>query len=162
MVTANIAPRMMAYISLISVLIAITALIPIVGAFVGCAVGAFFIMIQSPVMAFWFVIMFLVLQQLEGNLIYPRVVGTSIGLPGMWVLVAVGVGGDLFGIGGMLLMIPLSAVLYSLAREFTQKRLAKREIDPDKLKDHLPDGKEKCETADRSLIKKLFSKKRKK
>ena len=152
----------MPYIPLVSVTIAVMALVPIVGAFVGCAVGAFFIMIQSPVMAFWFVIMFLVLQQLEGNLIYPRVVGTSIGLPGMWVLVAVGVGGDLFGIGGMLLMIPLSAVLYSLAREFTQKRLAKREIDPDKLTDHLPDGKEKHETADRSLIKKLFSKKRKK
>ena len=150
----------MPYIPLVSVTIALMALVPIVGAFIGCGVGAFFIMIQSPTMAFWFVIMFLVLQQIEGNLIYPRVVGTSIGLPGMWVLVAVGVGGDLFGIGGMLLMIPLSAVLYALAREFTAKRLAKRGIDPDKLRDHLPDGKKKCDTEKKSVFKNIFSRKR--
>jgi len=80
-----------------------------------------------------------VLQQIEGNMIYPRVVGTSIGLPGMWVLVAVAVGGDLMGIGGMLVMIPLSSVLYALAREFTNKRLADRGIPHEKLQDHPPE-----------------------
>lgn len=133
----------MPYIPLVSVTIAVMALVPIVGAFVGCAVGAFFILIQSPVMAFWFVIMFLVLQQIEGNLIYPRVVGTSVGLPGMWVLVAVGVGGDLMGVGGMLVMIPLSSVMYALAREITTKRLTARGIDRDKLQDHPPEGKKR-------------------
>ena len=128
----------MPYMPLVSVTIAVTALVPIVGAFAGCFVGAFFILIDSPVLAFWFVIMFLVLQQIEGNLIYPRVVGSSIGLPGMWVLVAVAVGGDLMGVGGMLLMIPLTSVLYALTREFAAKRLAKRDIDPAKLEAQPP------------------------
>ena len=131
----------MPYIPLISVIIMITALVPIVGAFAGCVIGAFFILVESPVMAFWFVIMFLVLQQIEGNLIYPRVVGTSIGLPGMWVLVAVGVGGELMGVGGMLLMIPMASVMYALLREFAQRRVEKRGIDPDKLRDHPPELK---------------------
>ena len=128
----------MPYMPLVSVTIAVTALVPIVGAFVGCIVGAFFILIDSPILAFWFVIMFLVLQQIEGNLIYPRVVGSSIGLPGMWVLVAVAVGGDLMGVGGMLLMIPLASVLYALTREYAAKRLAKRSIDPSKLEAQPP------------------------
>ncbi len=123
----------MPYVPLVSVVIAVTALVPIVGAFVGCAVGAFFILVQDPTLAFWFVVLFLVLQQIEGNLIYPRVVGTSIGLPGMWVLVAVAFGGDLLGVGGMLLMIPLASVLYALTRELTGKRLASRTISADKL-----------------------------
>lgn len=131
----------MPYMPLVSVIIMITALVPIVGAFVGCALGAFFILVDNPIMAFWFVIMFLILQQIEGNLIYPRVVGTSIGLPGMWVLVAVAVGGGLMGVGGMLLMIPLSAVLYALAREYTTKRLEAKGIDPEKLRDHPPELK---------------------
>lgn len=129
----------MPYIPLISVVITVTALVPIVGAFVGCVIGAFFIFIQDPMQAVWFVVLFLVLQQIEGNLIYPRVVGSSIGLPGMWVLVAVGVGGDLMGVGGMLLMIPLASVAYTLLREITNKRLAQRGIDPDKLRDHPPE-----------------------
>jgi len=129
----------MPYIPLISVIIAVTALVPIVGAFVGCVIGAFFILVESPVLAFWFVVLFLVLQQIEGNLIYPKVVGSSIGLPGMWVLVAVAVGGDLMGVGGMLLMIPAASVLYALLREFTQKRLEARGIDPDKLRAHPPE-----------------------
>ncbi len=129
----------MPYMPLVSVVISVTALVPIVGAFVGCVVGAFFILVQNPMMAVWFVVMFLVLQQIEGNLIYPRVVGTSIGLPGMWVLVAVAVGGSLMGVGGMLLMIPLASVLYALTREFTNKRLAARGIDRDKLQDHPPE-----------------------
>lgn len=128
----------MPYMPLISVIIAVTALVPIVGAFAGCAVGAVFILVVSPVQAFWFVVLFLVLQQIEGNLIYPKVVGSSIGLPGMWVLVAVAVGGDLMGVAGMLIMIPLASVLYALLREFTEKRLAVRNIDPSKLKDQPP------------------------
>ena len=125
----------MPYIPLVSVVIAVTALIPVVGAFVGCIVGAFFILVNDPLQAVTFVAMFLVLQQIEGNLIYPRVVGTSIGLPGMWVLVAVSVGGELMGVGGMFVMIPLASVAYALAREFTDKRLAERNIPLEKLQD---------------------------
>ena len=102
-----------------------------------------FALIGSLLMALVFVAMFLVLQQIEGNLIYPKVVGTSIGLPGMWVLVAVTVGGDLMGIAGMLVMIPISSVLYTLLREFTNQRLDHRQIDPDKLRDHPPELKSK-------------------
>ena len=131
------------YIPLVSVLIAVTALVPIVGAFVGCFLGTFFILVNDPFQALVFVAMFLVLQQIEGNLIYPKVVGTSIGLPGMWVLVAVTVGGDLMGIAGMLVMIPISSVLYTLLREFTNQRLDHRQIDPDKLRDHPPELKSK-------------------
>ena len=133
----------MPYISLISVLIAVTALVPLVGAFVGCFLGAFFILVNDPFQAVVFVAMFLVLQQLENNLIYPRVVGTSIGLPGMWVLVAVTIGGEIMGVAGMLLMIPLSSVLYTLLREITNKRLAERNIDHEKLQDHPPELKSK-------------------
>ena len=153
----------MPYIPLVSVTIAVMALVPIIGAFVGCFVGAFFIMVQDPVLAFWFVIMFLILQQIEGNMIYPRVVGTSIGLPGMWVLVAVAVGGDLMGIGGMLLMIPLTSVLYALAREFTNKRIAERGIDGDKLRDHPPELKsgfkeKRQRSREKRLLKRLGKK----
>ena len=151
----------MPYVPLVSVTIAVTALVPIVGAFAGCIVGAFFILVESPVLAFWFVIMFLVLQQIEGNLIYPRVVGTSVGLPGMWVLLAVAVGGDLMGVGGMLAMIPLASVLYTLAREITTKRLADREIPQEKLEAQPPElrsrFKEKREKhkKKRNLLKQL-------
>lgn len=129
----------MPYIALVSVVIAVTALIPVVGAFVGCIVGAFFILVNNPLQAITFVIMFLIIQQLENNLIYPRVVGTSIGLPGMWVLVAVTVGGDLMGVGGMLLMIPVTSVLYSLMREFTEKRLTQRRIPAEKWMEQPPE-----------------------
>ena len=129
----------MPYISLVSVVIAVTALIPVVGAFVGCILGAFFILVNNPIQSLTFVIMFLIIQQLENNLIYPRVVGTSIGLPGMWVLVAVTVGGDLMGVGGMLLMIPLTTVIYALLREFTDKRLAERGIPAEKLQNQPPE-----------------------
>ena len=154
----------MPYIPLVSVTIAVMALVPIIGAFVGCFVGAFFIMVQDPVLAFWFVIMFLILQQIEGNMIYPRVVGTSIGLPGMWVLVAVAVGGDLMGIGGMLLMIPLTSVFYALAREFTNKRIAERGIDRDKLRDHPPELKsnfkeKRQKSKEKRLLKQLSKRK---
>ena len=123
----------MPYITLISVLIAVTALVPLVGGFVGCFLGAFFILVNDPMQALIFVIVFLVIQQIEGNLIYPKVVGGSIGLPGMWVLVAVTIGGDLMGVVGMFLMIPLSSVLYALLREITNRRLSSRDIAPEKL-----------------------------
>ena len=123
----------MPYISLISVLIGVTALVPLVGGFVGCFFGAFFILVSDPVQALIFVIMFLVIQQIEGNLIYPKVVGNSIGLPGMWVLVAVTVGGELMGVAGMLVMIPVTSVVYALLREVTNKRLTQRNIAPEKL-----------------------------
>lgn len=129
----------MPFMPLVSVIIAVTALVPIVGAFTGCILGAFFILVQDPLLAVWFVVMFLTLQQIEGNLIYPHVVGSSIGLPGMWVLVAIAVGGALMGIAGMLLMIPIASVLYALAREITDKRLARLGIDRDKLQDHPPE-----------------------
>lgn len=129
----------MPYIPLISVLVAVTAFVPVVGAWVGCAFGAFFIFVEDPIMALWFIVMFIVLQQIENNLIYPRVVGTSIGLSGMWVLVAVAVGGELMGVAGMFLMIPLTSVLYTILQEYTNKRLGNREIDPQKLQEQPPE-----------------------
>lgn len=123
----------MPYIPLVSLLVAVTAFIPIVGAFAGCIIGAFLILVSNPVQALIFVAMFLVIQQIEGNMIYPRVVGTSIGLSGMWVLLAVAVGGSVFGIAGMFLMIPVASVLFTLLKEFANKRLADRNIAPDKL-----------------------------
>lgn len=129
----------MPYIPLVSVLVAVTAFIPVVGAFVGCAIGAFLILVSNPMQAVWFVVMFLVIQQFENNVIYPRVVGTSIGLSGMWVLLAVAVGGELMGVAGMFLMIPIASVIYSLLREKTNARLIKAQIDPVKLKEQPPE-----------------------
>ena len=128
----------MPYIPLISVLVAVTAFIPVVGAWAGCIIGAFLILISNPVQAFWFVIMFLVIQQIEGNMIYPKVVGTSIGLSGMWVLFAIGIGGELMGVLGMFLMIPVVSVLYTLLREWTHNRLDKRDVAEDKLREQPP------------------------
>lgn len=129
----------MPYIPLISVMISIFAFIPIVGAWIACGVGAFLILIENPAMALGFVIMFLVIQQFEGNVIYPRVVGTSIGLSGMWVLVAIGIGGDLMGIGGMLVMIPVTSVVYTLMSEWINRRLINRQIDAEKLQEQPPE-----------------------
>lgn len=112
------------YALLVGVLIAFTALVPIVGAFVGCFVGAFLILVDDPLKALWFVILFLILQQIEGNLIYPRVVGSSVGLPSIWVLAAVSVGGSMFGILGMLVFIPLLSTFYALLRENVNARNA--------------------------------------
>lgn len=116
----------MPYAVLVGVLIAFTALIPIVGAFIGCAVGAFLILMVSPVKALIFVIMFLILQQLEGNLIYPKVVGNSVGLPAIWVLLAVSLGGSLFGVVGMLVFIPLMSTVYTLLKENVNSRNKKK------------------------------------
>lgn len=116
------------YALLVGVLIAFTALIPIFGAFIGCFLGTFLILVADPMKAIAFVILFLVLQQVEGNLIYPHVVGGSVGLPSIWVLVAVTVGGSLMGIVGMLVFIPLCSVVYALFREMVYKRLKERGI----------------------------------
>ena len=116
------------YALMFAVLIAVLALFPIFGALIGCVVGAFLIFVGDPMQAFWFVVMFLILQQIEGNFIYPKVVGTSVGLPSIWVLAAVTVGGGVMGIFGMLVAVPLSSVLYSLLRDSTNRRLARRGI----------------------------------
>lgn len=116
------------YALLVGVLIAFTALIPIFGAFIGCFLGTFLILVADPMKAIAFVILFLVLQQIEGNLIYPHVVGGSVGLPSIWVLVAVTVGGSLMGIVGMLVFIPICSVVYALFREMVYKRLKERGI----------------------------------
>lgn len=122
----------MPYALLVGVLIALTALIPIVGAFIGCAVGTLLIAIDDPWKAVAFIVMFLILQQIEGNLIYPHVVGSSVGLPSIWVLAAVTLGGKLMGIVGMLAFIPLCSVLYAMLRGFVQERLQQRKIPEEK------------------------------
>ena len=109
-----------------------------------------------------FVIMFLILQQLENNLIYPRVVGTSIGLPGMWVLVAVTIGGEIMGVGGMLVMIPLVSVLYTLLREFTDKRLVERGISAEKLMEQPPEIKSRFQRSQERRQRRYFLKMREK
>ncbi len=116
----------MPYALLVGVLIGFTALIPMVGAFIGCAVGAFLILLTNPMQALIFIGVFLVLQQVEGNLIYPHVVGSSVGLPSMWVLVAVTLGGSMMGVLGMLIFIPLMSVFYVLLKEEVNRRLERK------------------------------------
>lgn len=129
----------MPYIPLICILIVVTALVPVVGALIGCAVGAFLIFVSSPLQALLFVLMFIIVQQIDNNIVYPRVVGSSIGLPGMWVLVAVSVGGELMGAAGMLIMVPFASVLYALLRDFSGRRLAKKQIAQEKLRCQPPE-----------------------
>lgn len=121
------------YALTISVLITVTALIPIFGAFIGCIVGAFLILTVDPMQALWFIILFLILQQVEGNLIYPHVVGSSVGLPSIWVLAAVTIGGSVMGIAGMLIFIPLCSVVYTLLRHYVLNRLRARGISQEKI-----------------------------
>ncbi len=152
----------MPYIPLISVVIAVTAFIPIVGAWVGCVLGAFLILVVNPMLAVWFVVMFLIIQQIENNMIYPRVVGTSVGLSGMWVLVAVSVGGELMGVIGMFLMIPVASVIYALLRELTNKKLETTAVDSEKLQPQPPElisrlKIKRAESKKKNLIKKTKS-----
>ncbi|MBS5144566.1 MAG: AI-2E family transporter [Butyricicoccus pullicaecorum] len=121
------------YAAVIGIVIAFTALIPIFGAFFGCFIGTFLILIQNPIQAVWFIILFLVLQQIEGNLIYPHVVGNSVGLPSIWVLVAVTTGASTMGILGMIINIPLFSVIYALLRRYTYRELSQKHIPPEKL-----------------------------
>ena len=119
---------------MVAVLVCVTAFIPIFGAFIGCFVGAFMILVnQGWLQAVWFIVFFIVLQQVEGNLIYPHVVGKSVMLPGLWVLVAVTVGGNVAGILGMLVSVPLCALAYSLLREAVNRRNARKKITPAKF-----------------------------
>ncbi len=118
----------MPYALLIAVLIAFTALIPVFGAFIGCAVGFVLIFMVNPMQAFGFVVLFLVLQQIEGNFIYPHVVGNSVGLPSIWVLAAVSVGGSLMGVVGMLIFIPIVSVVYTILRGIVNRRLEEKKI----------------------------------
>lgn len=120
------------YPLLVGVLIGFTSLIPIFGAFIGCIIAVFLILITDPIKAFWFLVMFLIIQQIEGNLIYPHVVGGSVGLPSLWVLVAVTLGGSMMGIIGMLIFIPLCSVLYTLIRGDVYQRLRQRGVSASK------------------------------
>lgn len=110
------------YAAMVGCLVGFTALIPVAGAYIGAAVGAFMIFTVSPVKAAVFIVFLVVLQQLEDNLFYPRVVGSSVGLPGIWVLAAVTVGGGVLGVGGMLLGVPLAAAVYRLVKQDVKKR----------------------------------------
>jgi len=111
-----------AYAPLISVIIAVCALVPIAGAYIGAIVSALLLLMIDPMQAIWFLVFLIILQQLEGNLIYPRVVGTSIGLPGIWVLAAVTVGSSLMGFAGLIFGVPLTAVVYTLLKRNLHKR----------------------------------------
>lgn len=120
------------YAIMVGVLIAFTALIPIVGAFIGCFIGAFLILVDDPAKAIWFLVLFIILQQIEGNFIYPHVVGNSVGLPSIWVLAAVTIGGSLMGIAGMLIFIPLLSTVYMLLRDDVNKRT---EVKPKQIRE---------------------------
>ncbi len=122
------------YPLLIGVLVAFTALIPILGAYIGSVISAFLILMVNPIQALWFIVILLVLQQIEGNFIYPHVVGGSVGLPSLWVLFAVTVGGSLMGIVGMIIFIPILSVIYTLLRENVNLRLMIRRIPEEKWK----------------------------
>ena len=119
----------MPYAPLVSLIVGISSLVPVLGTYVGVIISAFLILLESPIMALWFVIFITILQQIEGNLIYPKVVGNAIGLSGIWVLLAVTVGGSLFGVLGILLGVPVMAVIYSLFKEYTNNKLKKMEIE---------------------------------
>ncbi len=115
------------YAPMVSVLVGVTALVPVVGAFIGAIVGGFIILTESPIKALIFILFIIVLQQLEGNLIYPRVMGRRVNLPGMWILAAVTVGGGLGGPVGMLLSVPLASTAYLLIKEATAAREQKKQ-----------------------------------
>lgn len=123
----------MPYATMISILVGFTALIPVFGAFIGTAAGAFLILMVQPIKALWFVLFIIVLQQVEGNVIYPRVVGSSIGLPALWVMLAVLVGGTAGGVLGMLISVPLSSVIYCLIGRAAKMRLSEKKISVDDL-----------------------------
>ena len=117
----------MPYAGAVSAFVAVTALVPIFDAWIGGGLGAFLILLAEPSKALWFILFLLVLQQVEGNLIYPKVVGKSVGLPGLLVLMAVTIGGEAFGILGMLFSVPVCAVLFSLYLEFMKKATQKND-----------------------------------
>jgi predicted PurR-regulated permease PerM len=117
------------YALMLGVTIGFTALVPVVGAFAGILLGAFLLLMESPLQALAFIIFIVILQQIESNVIYPRVVGSSIGLPGIWVLLSVIVGGSLYGIPGIIIGVPLAAALYAMLGRSVRKRLRAKKID---------------------------------
>ena len=117
------------YAGPIGALTALTAFIPIVGAFIGGFIGAVLILAVDPIKALIFIIFIIVLQQIEGNLIYPHVVGKNIGLPSIWVLVAITVGGSLFGIMGMLVGLPVISIIYAIIAEKTNRKLMEKNLE---------------------------------
>ena len=119
------------YAPLIGVIVGASALVPVVGAYAGAGLSAFLLVMISPIRALIFLVFLGILQQIEGNVIYPRVVGTSIGLPGIWVLTAVTLGGGLFGLPGVLLSVPTASVLYTLLKEDVTARLKPQKTEPD-------------------------------
>ena len=118
----------MPYAVMVSCVIAFTAFIPVFGPFIGTAIGAFFIFIESPIKALWFIIFIVILQQLESNIIYPKIMGKHVGLPGIWVLAAVTIGGGLFGVVGIIVSVPVCSVIYTLFDRWLKKRLEARNI----------------------------------
>ena len=135
------------YAPVIATVIGITAFIPYVGAFIGGALGVLLILIESPMKAVIFVIVFIIIQQLENNLIYPRVVGTSIGLPAMWTFAALIVGGALYGVAGMLIFIPATSILYTVIRNDVYARLKAKA----KKEEEMKAQQENDESADDSI-----------
>ena len=119
------------YAALIAVIVAFMSFVPFFGNYLSLILGALLILTVSQVRAIVYIVMALIIQQVDGNLIYPRVVGNSIGLPGIWVLLAISVGGSLFGILGRLFFIPLTSVLYTLLREAVYKRLERKKMSND-------------------------------
>lgn len=118
----------MPYAIMVSCIIAFTAFIPVFGPFIGTAIGAFLILIESPIKALWFVVFIIILQQLESNIIYPKIMGKHVGLPGIWVLISVTIGGGLFGILGIITSVPICSVLYTLFDRWIKRRLEERNI----------------------------------
>lgn len=118
----------MPYAIMVSCIIAFTAFIPVFGPFIGTAIGAFLILIESPIKALWFVVFIIILQQLESNIIYPKIMGKQVGLPGIWVLISVTIGGGLFGIIGIITSVPICSVLYTLFDRWIKRRLEERNI----------------------------------
>ncbi|MBE6592781.1 MAG: AI-2E family transporter [Ruminococcaceae bacterium] len=118
----------MPYAIMVSCVIAFTAFIPVFGPFIGTAIGAFLILVESPIKALWFIVFIIILQQLESNIIYPKIMGKHVGLPGIWVLIAVTIGGGLFGVVGIIVSVPICSVLYALFDKWIKKRLKERNI----------------------------------
>lgn len=119
----------MPYALIISVLLAVTALIPYIGAFITLVVGAVLIAVSNPMKSLWYVVLFFVLQQIDENLLYPRVVGKSVGLPAIWTLIAALIGGSVFGFIGIIISIPISSILYTILRDWINERIKKKNND---------------------------------
>lgn len=135
------------YASMIGTLIGATALLPVVGAYLGAFVGAFMIATVDPLQAVGFLVFIVILQQIEGNLIYPRVVGSSVGLPGIWVLAAVTIGGGISGVVGMLLAVPTAATVYKLLQKDVKKRQKMEPIQEASSEERNSSGEPACSGA---------------